>query len=84
MQDPPPRAVAITGRYVVDLMGNVAGGDARGARVLDNLEVTADGDLDRLAGWRGARAHLHVLSNQGGIDQCAGGDGAGRRQYRGR
>ncbi|MEG8052841.1 hypothetical protein QP185_05625 [Sphingomonas aerolata] len=37
----------------------------RGARVLDNLEITADGDLDRLAGWRGARAHLHVLSNQG-------------------
>lgn len=73
VQDPPPRAVAITGRYVVDLMGNVAGGDARGARVLDNFEVTADGDLDRLAGWRGARAHLHVLSNQGGsINALAG------------
>ena len=59
VKDPPPRAVAITGRYVVDLMGNVAGDDARGARVLDNLEVTADGDLDRLAGWpAGARISM--------------------------
>jgi hypothetical protein len=39
VQDPPPRAVAITGRYVVDLMGNVAGGDARGAR-----EALGDGE----------------------------------------
>ncbi|VVT09206.1 Porin [Sphingomonas aurantiaca] len=60
------RAVTVEGRYVLDLMGNVAGGDKRGARVLGNAELTADGDLDRLAGWGGARAHLHLLGNHGG------------------
>ena len=71
--EPPTRAITIAGRYVLDLMGNVAGGDARGARVLGNIEVTADGDLDRLVGWRGARAHVHLLSNHGGsINALAG------------
>lgn len=71
--EPPPRAITIEGRYVLDLMGNVAGGDARGARVLDNVELAADGDLERLVGWRGARAHLHLLSNHGqSINALAG------------
>lgn len=71
--EPPARAVTIAGRYVLDFMGNVAGGDARGARVLDNAEVTADVDFDRLVGWRGARVHLHLLSNRGGsINALAG------------
>ncbi|EIZ78819.1 carbohydrate-selective porin OprB [Novosphingobium sp. Rr 2-17] len=41
--------------------------------MLDNIEVTADGDLDQLVGWRGARVHLHLLSNHGGsINALAG------------
>ncbi len=41
------------------------GGDRRGARVLGNVELTADGDLDRLIGWRGARVRVHLLNNHG-------------------
>ena len=65
-EDSAPRAIELDARYVLDTIGNAAGGDARGVRVLGNLEVTGDGDLDRLVGWRGARAHLHLLSNHGG------------------
>ena len=61
-----PRAIGIDARYVLDAIGNVAGGDARGVRLLGNVEVTGDGDLDRLVGWRGAHAHLHLLGNHGG------------------
>ncbi len=60
-----PRPITIDGRYVLDLMGVAAGGDGRGARVLGNIELTADGDLERLVGWHGARVRLHLLNNHG-------------------
>lgn len=70
---PPPRAITLDGRYVFDVIGVAAGGDARGAGVLGNLELTADGDLSRLVGWRGARVHVHLLSNHGrAINDLAG------------
>ena len=59
------RPVALDGRYVVDVIGVVAGGNERGARMLGNFEITADADLDRLAGWRGATGRLHLLNNHG-------------------
>lgn len=69
----PTRPIVLSGRYVLDAMGVAAGGDDRGGRVLGNLELTADGDLDRLFGWRGARARLHILDNQGsGLNTLAG------------
>ncbi|MEG3178003.1 carbohydrate porin [Sphingomonas sp. RB3P16] len=70
---PPPRVVTVDGRYVFDVIGVAAGGDARGAGALGNLELTAEGDLDRLVGWHGARAHVHLLSNHGrAINDLAG------------
>ncbi|WP_241659619.1 carbohydrate porin [Sphingomonas glacialis] len=62
---PPPRAITLDGRYVFDVIDVAAGGDKRGAGVLGNLELTAEGDLGRLVGWRGARVHVHLLSNHG-------------------
>lgn len=70
---PPPRALSLDGRYVFDAIGVAAGGEKRGAGVLGNLELTAEGDLDRLVGWRGARVHVHLLSNHGrAINDLAG------------
>ncbi|WP_430985807.1 carbohydrate porin, partial [Escherichia coli] len=61
------------GRYVIDLIGVAAGGEARQTDILDNLELTADADLSRLVGWRGAKARVHLLSNQGrAINDAAG------------
>ena len=70
---PPPPAITLAGRYVFDVIGVVAGGEARGSGVLGNLELVAEGDLTRLVGWRGARVHVHLLSNHGrAINDLAG------------
>ncbi|MET4594379.1 MULTISPECIES: carbohydrate porin [unclassified Sphingomonas] len=70
---PAPHPVTMEVRYVADAIGVLAGGSDRGARALENLDVTTDGDLDRLIGWRGAKGHVHLLSNHGGaINTLAG------------
>ncbi len=61
-----PSPVQLSVGYKLDLMGVAAGGAARGARVLDNLLVAGDVDLDAAAGWRGASAHASLLNNLGG------------------
>lgn len=52
--------------YVADAFGVVEGGLAQRGRFLDNLDLVADVDLERLVGWRGASAHLDMLNNSGG------------------
>ncbi|RAK58062.1 carbohydrate porin [Phenylobacterium deserti] len=52
--------------YTADVMGPVSGGASRAGRFLDNLDVVVDGDLERIAGWRGATVHAHLLNNSGG------------------
>jgi porin len=44
----------------------VDGGLAAGARWLDNINVTAEFDLDQLAGWQGGTVFVNVLNNLGG------------------
>lgn len=51
----------------VDVVSVSAGNGGSDQFVLDNLDVVADLDLDRLVGWRGGQAHVHVLNNLGGI-----------------
>ena len=51
--------------YTGDVVGVVSGGADSDPRYLDNLDLTADADLERIVGWKGATAHLHVLSNLG-------------------
>lgn len=63
-QAPPPLSLEIV--YTGDVMGVVDGGVKRGARYLDNLNVTADADLQQLVGWRGATVHVDILNNMGG------------------
>lgn len=58
--------VKLSASYTADVIGVVDGGAARGARALDNLDITADVDLARAIGWRGASFHADVLNNFGG------------------
>ncbi|MEJ6011599.1 carbohydrate porin [Novosphingobium aquae] len=51
--------------YTAELNSNLSGGVQTGSRYLDNLDITADIDLERLAGWSGARAHVYGLYNNG-------------------
>ncbi len=62
--------------YKADLAATVDGGAARRGRVLDNLTIGADLDLEKAVGWTGARAHALVLNNTGG----APGDDSGSIQ----
>lgn len=64
---PPARAqdgVELGADYLMDVM---AVADDRPAKLfwLNNLDVTADLDLDMLAGWGGATMHVDVLANMG-------------------
>ena len=66
-------SVSIEGRYVFDVMAVAVGGRKTGLRALDNLQILADGDMDKLIGWHGARARVHFLSNQGAqVNDLAG------------
>ncbi len=72
-QSIPPEAQAEEGApltlqvvYTGDVIGVASGGIERGVRYLDNLFVTADGDLERLVGWDGAVFQADVLNNLGG------------------
>lgn len=59
-------ALTLSLDYKADLTGVVSGGLQRGGKVLDNLTLAADLDLDRAMGWRGGALHLELLSNSGG------------------
>jgi len=52
--------------YTADVVGVAAGDRNMEWRALDNLDLVLDVDLERLAGWRGARVHGAVLVNNGG------------------
>lgn len=52
--------------HKADVMGPVAGGGSLAGRFLDNLDLKADLDLSKAAGWTGATLHGHILNNSGG------------------
>jgi porin len=52
--------------YKADVMGPIDGGASQSGRFLDNLDVKADLDLSKAAGWTGATLHGHILNNSGG------------------
>lgn len=58
-------ALTLSGGYKADLAATVSGGFAKRGRVLDNLQVFADLDLDKAIGWKGATAHVQLLNNSG-------------------
>jgi len=59
----PPLAVDIT--YTADIWRAARGGARRGTRYLDNLDIVAEADMERLVGWRGATIGLYGLYNNG-------------------
>jgi len=52
--------------YTADLQGLVGGARPHAGRYLDNIDLTADLDLEKAVGWRGAVLHAYVLNNSGG------------------
>lgn len=58
--------ITIEGSYKSDIAGVVDGGLATGTRWLDNVNVTAEFDLNQLAGWQGGTVFVNVLNNLGG------------------
>lgn len=63
--EPAPAAWSWQSVYTVDVVGPIAGARSRGGRALDDLDLTADADLQALVGWAGGRAHAYVLNNAG-------------------
>lgn len=51
--------------YRADVTGTISGGLAKRGRLLDDLQVSADLDLDRAVGWKGASVHVLLLNNSG-------------------
>ena len=67
--------IVVGGRYLVDVV-TVAQGEDKGSYVLHNAELTAEADLESLAGARGLTAGVHLLADFGGRPN----DGAGTLQ----
>jgi len=51
--------------FVTDVLGNPVGGRRQGLRESDDLGLDLTADLDKLAGWSGARFHLSVSMRSG-------------------
>lgn len=51
--------------YKADAVAGVSGGVDTGVGLLGNGEIVADADLERLIGWQGASARVHLLSVHG-------------------
>jgi hypothetical protein len=63
----PRSPLKLSGSYKADLAGTVSGGLAKRGRVLDDLQVFGDLDLDKAVGWKGATAHFELLNNSGAM-----------------
>lgn len=59
--------VDLSAAYVMDVVAVGSKGQATRVYWLDNLNLTADLELARLAGWDGATVHFDVLANMGGM-----------------
>lgn len=64
--DAAPPALIWSAVYTADLQGVVGGARPHAGRYLDNLDLTADLDIEKAAGWTGATLHAYVLNNSGG------------------
>lgn len=60
-------AFKLGGSYTADVTGTVSGGLAKRGRVLDDFQISADLDLDKAFGWKGATAHALFLNNSGAV-----------------
>ncbi|WP_165324709.1 carbohydrate porin [Rhizorhabdus phycosphaerae] len=67
------RAIDISADYTADVVEVLGRRTNHNTYWLDNLNITADADLDRLVGWQGGALHVHVLNNFGGMPNNAAG-----------
>jgi carbohydrate-selective porin OprB len=58
-------AIDVSIAYTGEILGNTRGGVGRGARYLDNLDVTLTIDAERAFGWRAATLFAYGLYNNG-------------------
>lgn len=68
---PPPFDISVA--YAADAFSTVSGGTDSKVRLLDNLDVLVDADLERLIGWQGAQFHAHILNNFGAMPNDSAG-----------
>src|SRR5271168_5549944 len=59
------RGLVFSGTTVVDLLGNVSGGESRAVAPADGSLVAADADLEQLAGLSGLLFHAEFVANAG-------------------
>lgn len=60
--------------YSGEVMANVSGGLNRGAKYLDNVDLTMTVSLEEFIGWKGATFHVYGLGNYGGSPSDLVGD----------
>jgi porin len=72
-EDSAPSPVDLSVAYTADAAVLLAGAGDRKLRALDNLDLIADVDLDRLIGWQGGTVHVYVLNNLGARPNDAAG-----------
>ncbi|MEQ1490398.1 MAG: carbohydrate porin [Terricaulis sp.] len=63
-------AVSFSVEYTGDVVGPIAGAQRRG-QYLDNLDLSATFDMQKLVGWGDTTVFLHVLNNSGGTPNDA-------------
>src|SRR3954451_7653996 len=51
--------------WIMDNIGNVSGGMKRGFINFGRLDLSVDADLEKLAGWNGARLHANMFEIYG-------------------
>jgi porin len=66
-----PKVVTLSVLYKADMMGVVSGGDARRGRLLDDLDLAADFDLQQGLGLNGLSAHVDAMMTSGGAPNDA-------------
>jgi porin len=57
--------VTLESVVVGDVMGNIRGGNEQRAFLLENIELSAAFDLEKLLGWNGSGIHISALQNNG-------------------
>lgn len=55
----------IDATYTIDVWRAASGGVRKGTRRLDNLDIVAEANMERLVGWDGAFIHVYGLYNNG-------------------
>lgn len=57
--------VAFEAGFKVDMMRNLRGGSRTGGTSMSNLDLKMRADLEKLWGWEGATAYVHVIDDHG-------------------